>query len=146
MKPVETSAKKLLQLIGIEKFKLVLKEEEKICHLTIQTEESDLLIGRAGENLSALQLMLRLLVYRESGEWQTILVNVNDWREKREEYLKKLASNLAQKVKFSGHEVQLSLLSPTERRIIHLYLANHPDVTTVSEGEGRERHLIIKPR
>lgn len=138
--------KEFLKLLGMTKFTLEVKQEEDLINLTIKTQEPDLLIGRSGENLGALQLLISLVVYKKSDHWQKIILNVNDWRQKREEYLKQLAANLAQKVKFSGREVQLASLSPSERRVIHLYLKDHPDVTTTSEGEGNYRHLIIKPK
>lgn len=146
LKIIEKTVAEILKLLDIARFDLILVEEEEIIMVTIKTEEPELLIGRDGENLGALQLIARLSVYKKSGEWQKIILNVNDWREKREEYLQKLAANLAQKVKFSGREVQFASLTATERRIIHLYLKDHPDVLTVSEGEGNFRHLIIKPK
>ena len=143
---IKKTTQEFLKLISLEKFSLSLTEEETLVMITIKTDEANLLIGRSGENIGALQLIISIIVYKKSGQWQRLSLNVNDWRQKREEYLQKLAANLAQKVKFSGREVQLASLTPTERRIIHLYLADHPDVTTLSEGEGSHRHLIIKPK
>ncbi len=143
---IEKTVSEILNLLLVTDFSLSFNEEEEVVMVTIKTKEAELLIGRNGENLSALQLLVRLLAYKKTGEWQKIILNVNDWRQKREVYLQRLAANLAQKVKFSGREIQLASLTATERRIIHLYLADHPDVTTVSEGEGIHRHLIIKPR
>ena len=143
---IEKIVSEILNLLLVTEFNLNFNEEEEVVMVTIKTKEAELLIGRNGENLSALQLLVRLLAYKKTGEWQKIILNVNDWRQKREIYLQRLAANLAQKVKFSGREIQLASLTATERRIIHLYLADHPDVTTVSEGEGIHRHLIIKPR
>lgn len=99
-----------------------------------------------GETLQAIQLILSFVVHKSSGEWVKTLVNVGDYRQKREEQLKKLALNLAMKVKFSGEAQAVPNLTPSERRAIHLILANHPDVYTESEGEGRERQLVIKPK
>lgn len=146
LKAIEKTLTEILKLLTIAKFDLILAEEEEVVMVTIKTDEAELLIGRNGESLAALQLITRLAVYKKTEEWQKIVLNVNDWREKREEYLQKMAANLAQKVKFSGREVALASLTATERRIIHLYLASNPDVVTASEGEGVQRHLIIKPK
>jgi len=96
--------------------------------------------------LAAFQLILSLVINKKLETWTRILVNVNDYRQKREESLKMVALNAAQKVKFSNEAAVLTNLSPSERRIIHLTLADHPDVESLSEGQGQERRLVIKPR
>ncbi len=138
--------KEILENLNIKSQDIKIVPQKDYFLAQIITDDSAALIGHHGENILSLQLILRLIIYNKTGKWLKINLNVNDWREKREEYLKNMASNLAQKVKFSGREVFLPLLSSSERRIIHLYLADHPDVITVSEGEGDQRRLIIKPR
>lgn len=115
-------------------------------NIQLDSEEAALLIGFHGETLQAIQLILSFLVHKSLGEWVKTLVNIGDYRQKREEQLKKLALNLAMKVKFSGEAQAVPNLIPAERRAIHLILADHPDVYTESEGEGRERQLVIKPK
>jgi spoIIIJ-associated protein len=145
-KVVLKTVKEILKLLSITPEELSVTTKDDYTQVKIITSESAALIGHHGENIASLQLIIRLIVYQKTGKWQKINLNVNDWQEKREEYLKNMASNFAQKVKFSGKEACLPLLSATERRIIHLYLADHPDVETVSEGEGSERRLIIRPK
>ena len=79
-------------------------------------------------------------------KWQRIVVDVGDWREKREEQLRRMALSAAQRVKFSKESVAMSYLNSAERRIIHIALAENPDVETRSEGEKRERRLVIEPK
>lgn len=146
LKVVEKTTKDLLNLSGLSDAKFKVGETKEYISVEITTETSSPLIGHRGENLSALQLIIRLIVYQKLDKWLKVILNVNDWREKREEYLQQMASNFAQKVKFSGQEVQLPLLSSAERRVVHMYLADHPDVVTVSEGEGSQRRLVIKPK
>jgi spoIIIJ-associated protein len=146
-KAIKETAQKLLQLMGFKEIKVELSvDENDVFHLDIDCEDSGILIGHHGETLSSLQLIVSLVVYKRLGKWQRILVNVGDWREKRIEALKKMALNATQRVKFSNEEVFLPHLNAGERRIIHLYLADHPDVTTESVGEGEERRLVIKPK
>jgi spoIIIJ-associated protein len=144
---VEEEAKKLLELLkvraGIEVSED--KENEAIA-VQLTTDEPGILIGYHGETLSSFQLILSLIVNQKLEAWTRILVNVNDYRQKREESLKMIALNAAQKVKFSGEDVVLTNLSAAERRIIHLSLADHPDVTSISEGQGAERRLVVRPR
>lgn len=168
-KIVKEVAQKLLTLMGFKKIKLKISLDEGqaspspspkwlrrprkampaargVFHLDIDCEEPGVLIGHHGETIFSLQLIISLLCYKRLGEWQRILVNVGDWREKRIEALKKMALSATQRVKFSGEEVILPHLNAGERRTIHLYLADHPDVTTESVGEGEERRLVIKPK
>ena len=146
-KIVEKEAKKLLALLKV-KAELAVSEDKENEAIAVQltTDEPGILIGYHGETLSSFQLILSLIVNQKLEAWTRILVNVNDYRQKREESLKMIALNAAQKVKFSGEDVVLTNLSPAERRIIHLSLADHPDVTSVSEGQGTERRLVVKPR
>lgn len=114
--------------------------------IQIESEDSGYLIGYHGETIEALQLILSLMVYQKLGSWQRLVVNVGDYRQQREEQLKKLALNVAQKVKFSSEQQIIPNLSASERRVIHLVLASHPDVYTESEGEGDQRTLIVRPK
>jgi len=147
VKLVEEETKKLLGLIKV-KAELVVKEDQENEAIAVQltTEEPGIMIGFHGETLAAFQLILSLVINKKLETWTRILVNVNDYRQKREESLKMVALNAAQKVKFSNEAAVLTNLSPSERRIIHLTLADHPDVESLSEGQGQERRLVIKPR
>jgi len=120
--------------------------KNQVFNVQLESEDSGILIGYHGETLEAIQLILSLIVYRKVGSWLRLVVNVGNYREERYDQLKRLALNIAQKVKFSGESQILTNLSPSERRIIHLELADHPDVITESEGEGEERRLVVKPK
>jgi len=147
LKLIEKTVKTLIDLLAIEKPKIKLKQDEAgVVYVDIDCLEPGILIGYKGETIINLQLILALIVYKKLGVWQKIIVNISDWRQQKEESLKKLALNTAQRVKFSGQEIILGSLNSAERRIIHLVLADHPDVMTESQGEGSERRLIVKPR
>lgn len=107
-------------------------------------DETGLLIGKKGETLLALQTVLGFLLKQKTGEWSRILVNVGDYREKEESYLKDLAATTVQRAKETGEAQSLYNLKPWQRRIIHMVLAEEKDITTESLGEGEDRYLVIK--
>jgi len=147
VKIVKKITEELLKNLLIEALVEVSQEEKNnLFKVQIETNDSGILIGYHGETIEALQLILSLIISNELGNWCRLVVNVGDYRQQREDKLKKLALNIAQKVKFSGQPQEISGLSSFERRIIHLALANHPDVFTESEGEGEERRLVVKPK
>lgn len=137
---------KLLDLLGLKQRQITLEKKSGYYYLNIESSLNSFLIGNNGENLNAFQFILRLLLYRKTGQWLKINVNAGDWWQKREESLKKMALNAAMQVKFSGKEKALPFLTSAERRIIHLALADNPDVYTQSEGVGNQRRLLIKPK
>lgn len=113
----------------------------------ITSEDSSLLIGKHGANLEALQFILAVRLKTLTGEEDfELLVDVGGWRRQREEKLRSLAASLAQEVERTGQPQTLFDLAPWQRRVVHVALANHPKVESLSEGEGQDRHLVIKPR
>jgi len=109
-------------------------------------DETGLLIGKKGETLLGIQTVLGFLLKQKTGEWNRVLVNVGDYREKEEGYLKDLAASTAQRAKETGEPQNLYNLKAWQRRVIHLALSEDKGVTTESEGEGEERYLSIKPK
>jgi spoIIIJ-associated protein len=109
-------------------------------------DETGLLIGKKGETLLGIQTILGFLLKQKTGEWARILVNVGDYREKEEGYLKDLAVSTAQRAKETGEPQNLYNLKAWQRRVVHMALSEDKDITTESEGEGEERFLIIKPK
>jgi spoIIIJ-associated protein len=105
-----------------------------------------MLIGRRGENLSQLQYMVNLLCNKRIGEWTRVVVDVEGYRTRREESLIGLAERVARQVVRSRRPIVLEPMPPNERRIVHLTLREHPDVTTESNGEGIGRRITVLPR
>lgn len=138
--------KELFTLLEVEIDELKLKVETDLLQINIKSPESALIIGRFGETIQDLQTIIAMMIFGKTSKWVKVSVDINNWREEREKYLQQMAINLAQKVKFSGKEAILPPLSAFERRIIHVYLNDYPDVETYSQGEGRTRRLIIKPK
>jgi len=145
LKLVEEVLREILDNLGIEA-SFNLEEKQGAVLVNIETSIPGILIGYHGRTLSALQRILSLIVYRRLGEWLKIILDVDGYRQKREETLKRMALSAAQKVKFSGQEQELPPMSSAERRIIHLVLSDDSEVETESRGEGKERRVVIKPK
>jgi spoIIIJ-associated protein len=101
------------------------------------------LIGRKGERLSALQHLVNLMLSRRMGEWTRVLVDVEDYRGRRERQLRDLANRAAARVEETGKMIQLEPMPALERRWIHLALRDHPAVATQSIGEEPNRRIVV---
>jgi len=104
------------------------------------------LIGWRGETLRALQTMTNLLASRRLGPDQRVIVDVERYRQRRENTVREIAYRAARQVKVTGDPITLDAMQPFERRAIHLALESDPDVTTVSIGEEPDRRVVVGPR
>ncbi|HVA85824.1 MAG TPA: RNA-binding cell elongation regulator Jag/EloR [Candidatus Saccharimonadales bacterium] len=104
------------------------------------------LIGRKGERLSALQHLVNLMLSRRMDTWTRVLVDVEDYRGRRERQLRELATRAAERVGETGKMLQLEPMPALERRWIHIALRDHPSVTTQSIGEEPNRRVVVVPR
>ncbi|MGA3057198.1 MAG: RNA-binding cell elongation regulator Jag/EloR [Candidatus Limnocylindrales bacterium] len=111
-----------------------------------EKESLGALIGRKGERLSALQHLVNLLLSKRVGEWTRILVDVEDYRGRRERQLRDLANRAAERVMETGKMLQLEPMPALERRWIHLALRDHERVATQSIGEEPNRRVVVLPR
>jgi spoIIIJ-associated protein len=145
---IKDQLSQLMELVGVDLNEIEIEKQDEYWRVRIDTEENALLIGRHGKTVQSLQLLLRFLVYKQTGieEWQKILLDVDDYREKRKQEVTDLALETAQKVEFSNRPIMLSGLSPFERRIVHMTLADNPNVETESTGEGKNRRLTVSPK
>ena len=118
--------------------------------ITLHVEGADeeamgLLIGRRGETLRSLQFMVNLLVSRKVQKWPQVVVDVGNYRQRRQESLEALARRMAERVRQSGRPLTLEPMGAYERRIVHLALRADPTVYTESSGEGENRKIVIFP-
>jgi spoIIIJ-associated protein len=104
------------------------------------------LIGRKGERLSALQHLVNLMLSKKMGDWTRVLVDVEDYRGRRERQLRDLATRAAERVAETGKMLQLEPMPALERRWVHIALRDHPDVATQSIGEEPNRRIVVLPR
>ncbi|HET7098836.1 MAG TPA: R3H domain-containing nucleic acid-binding protein, partial [Patescibacteria group bacterium] len=103
-------------------------------------EETGLLIGKKGETLTSIQTILGILLKQKTGEWSRVVVNVGDYREKEEDYLKNLALTTAERAKETKEPQSLYNLTAGQRRIVHMTLSEDEDIETESMGDGGERY------
>lgn len=124
----------------IEKF-ISRKDEEII--LKIHGDGIGVLIGKHGQTLDALQYLTNLAGNRGRKNWNRIILDAENYRERRRETLERLARNLADRVKRTRKKAMLEPMNPYERKIVHMSLQNDPAVTTYSEGEEPYRKVVI---
>ena len=114
--------------------------------LNVMGDDLTLLIGRRGETLAALQSVTRAIVARQAGDQINVVVDVEGYKARREQQLRRLAQKMAEQAVTRGRTVVLEPMPPNERRLIHLALRDHPDVRTESVGEGERRKVTIVPK
>ena len=135
---------KVLGFLGIEaKANLSQKDEKTI--ISLQTEDSSALIGYRGEVLDALQTLAGAMANKGKTEYKKVVVDCENYRDRREETLIKLAHKLEAKATEIRREVILEPMSPFERRIIHTALAESETVKTESKGNEPNRYVVIVP-
>ena len=125
---------------------IVVEQKEDYLIFDIQGEDLGILIGRRGDTLDALQFLLNLVINRRTNAKIKILIDIENYRAKREETLVALSHKLASKAKRPGQKVILEPMNPQERRIIHMTLQDDDGVNTYSEGEEPYRKVIIVPK
>lgn len=114
--------------------------------LDVKGRDLGILIGRRGETLRAIQYLIRLMTSHRLKQWFPVIVDVDGYKTRRERSLAELAQRMAEQVVLQGQPVSLEPMPPHERRIIHLALRDHPDVTTQSDGEDENRKVVILPK
>ena len=143
----------LLQNIGFNNFEIEIQEnpEERFARFMVkmdsQDDSSGILIGKGGENLWAFELILRNLLQKmkKDSSWRVSL-DVNNYRTIYEEKLREFARKAAYQVALTKKPMELPPMKAKDRRVIHLEISLRSDVATESVGEGKERHIIIKPQ
>jgi len=135
----------LLDLLGVSARLEVVSSELPI-GLNIVGDDLGILIGRGGRALASLEYVAKLVVMGRLKVWVPLAIDVGGYRKRRRDSLQKLALYLAEQVKSRGRAITMEPMPAHERRIIHLALANNPDVTTRSIGEGENRKIVILPK
>lgn len=130
----------------INNFQIEVDEKKENFEINIKTEEeAPIIIGRHGETIRAIQRILEVILFKQFKQPVEILVNINDFRQKQKEKLEEIAKKLAEKTLKIKKSSFIKNLSSYERKIIHEYISsNYPQLISHSEGEGRERKLIIE--
>src|SRR5665648_143938 len=139
---VLTFLKEITLKMGLE-VTLEAKENEDIIYVDIEVKDSGTIIGKRGQTLDAIQYLASLVAKKGEGKYKKVVVDAENYRQKREKTLEQLANRLASKVIKSRKSVRLEPMNPYERKVIHATLQSNPEVTTRSEGEEPYRRVII---
>lgn len=135
----------ILGLLGLEG-SFEVEEKEDAVFVSIDANEPGKLIGKNGETLAALQLILNLALARQTGESESkrVVVDISGWRQSKEEDLAHKARGWAEKVLETKEEMELLPMPAWQRRIVHMTIEQTPGVVSESVGEGPDRHLVIR--
>lgn len=121
------------------------KKDGKIVLLTMSGKKIALLIGKRGQTLNSLQFLTQLVVNRYSDQYATVLLDAEDYRQRRNDTLIQLAERLAQKAVRTGQNVALEPMPSYERKVIHTALMSNKKIKTYSDGTEPHRHIVISP-
>lgn len=133
-----------LSFFGINVDVYATAEEDVIELSAPNTYLSNLLIGRNGETLRALQFLLRSTLTQKNAELQRVNLDIAEYKKRHNDQIAEQAEKWAQQVLQSGETMELRPMNPAERRVVHKVLADYSQLSTESEGEGRERHIVLK--
>ena len=145
IKDIKEYLVKILKLMGYN-VNIEVKNKEEVPKYIIFSDNDALLIGKNGKNLKALSMVVSQYLNTELGRNYKFVIDVNEYKEKREQSLERLAKRIAREVAQTKVEVKLDSMNSYERRIIHNTLTNNKKVYTESEGEEPNRYVVVKPK
>ena len=145
IKSIKDYLYKITKLMGISA-NIEIKNKEEVPKFIIFSDNDALLIGKNGKNLKALSTVVSAYVNTETGSNYKFLIDINEYNEKREQIIERMAKKIAREVAATNVEAKLDSMNSYERRIIHNVLSNHKKVYTESEGEEPNRYVVIKPK
>ncbi|RJQ53205.1 MAG: KH domain-containing protein [Actinobacteria bacterium] len=141
------TAERILEMMGLEGRVTVAKTEEGDFRVDMIGEDDlGILIGRHGQTLEAVQVLLGAVVNRMSHARRRVILDVEEYRRRRTEELEGLAERVARKAVSRGEPVVLRPMTPFERKVVHMALHDNPDVETYSEGEEPYRRITVEPK
>ena len=133
---------RLLQRMGVETEVEGFLEEGEL-YLEIKSGEEGILIGRHGRTLDSLQFLINRMVNKEQKEFIRVVLDINHYRKRRNDSLKKMAIRLGESVKRTNRGMTIGPFNAYDRRIIHITLQENPVLRTESSGEGEMKRIKI---
>lgn len=137
--------KEVIEKMGLNLTVKAFSNEDCI-YIQINGKDSGTIIGKRGQTLDSIQYLTSLVVNKDSEKYIRVIVDAENYRERREKTLEQLAKRLAEKVNRTGRSVRLEPMNPYERKVIHATLQKYSGVTTRSEGEEPYRRVIIEQK
>ena len=114
--------------------------------LNVKTDDQALLIGKKGENLRALQVLLNSLIRKQDPMAEFVTIDIAGYKQERIHKLQQIARDAAKRAEETARPVRLNPMSAFDRRQVHSFLATYSDIITESEGEDPHRRIIVKKR
>lgn len=148
IKKIEKTAEEFFEKMTIEVLRLEVSSSDTVdvVDLNIKLQEPQILIGEKGQTLFEIQRLLKTILNKKLQKIFYLNLDINEYKKKKIEYLKDLAKDLANEVILNKEEKILFPMPAYERRIIHTELSQRKDIITESQGEGQDRHIVIKPK
>ncbi len=143
---IEKEAKTLFSKLELEGEVKVSLLEDEVYSIDLVAKDPQLFIGDRGSVLSDIQYLLRLIMKKKTGESIRLTMDINGYRKNKENYLRELARTVADEVSLLKKPRELEAMPPSERRIVHMELADRNDVVSESLGEEPNRRIIVKPK
>ncbi|KMM36406.1 RNA-binding cell elongation regulator Jag/EloR [Guptibacillus hwajinpoensis] len=145
MEQTSTFLQEVISNMGVEA-SIEGRREDRDLYFTLSGEKIAILIGKRGQTLNSLQYLTNLAANRFSDRFVRVVLDAENYRERREETLKKLADRLADKAMVTKRDIQLEPMPSLERKVIHLYLKDKKGISTHSDGNDPHRRVVIVPR
>lgn len=141
---VKLYLKEITNLMGLN-VEFEIQKRENYIKVNMISDNNSILIGKNGRTMSSLQTLLRNSFQNKLGTKINVILDANDYKEKQQKNIERLAVKLAKEVRKTKVEVKMDSMNSYERRLVHNALTNFKGVTTISEGEEPNRYVIIKP-
>lgn len=143
---IENIIKEFLNYVGADAEFDIEQETENFYNIRLDGEELSFLIGYHGKTLDALQHLINLFIYNKAGDTTHVNLDINEYKERRKERLQEITKKYIDKVRFFDKEIHMSPMSGWERKQVHMFIGEYPDIEEESTGEGEDRHIILKKR
>lgn len=141
---VKLYLKEITDLMGLN-VEFEIQKRENYIKVNMISDNNSILIGKNGRTMSSLQTLLRNSLQNKLGTKINVILDANEYKEKQQKNIERLAVKLAKEVRKTKVEVKMDSMNSYERRLVHNALTNFKGVTTISEGEEPNRYVIIKP-
>ncbi len=141
---IKTHLEELLRLMNIAVARIEIAEEDRACRFAVTCGDSSLLIGPRGAHLFALNHLVRKIAAKGGGEERDITVDINGYQEAAAVHLKNIAKIMGERARSFKSNIILDPMSSYERRVVHSFFQDAPDLATESVGTGEQRRVVIK--
>ncbi len=152
MEQIKDKIKDFFKKMGIEEAEIEIKKDNSfkqkefwVVDVTMEPKEAGRFLCEEAEGLSALQHLLRQMITKKDPTKPFLVVDINNYKRGRERKLIELATKVAQKVRRTKKAVVLTAMPASDRRVIHIKLAEYPDIVTESMGEEPDRKVVVRP-